>query len=160
MSDRILFRDVIPYDVPESLGELRGPASGSMILPHTIHWGPDRRVDLDTEDGRLKAYRTIVREGTAAQQSELLNATVLLRLWPLLRLPERCRATWEARIPELAAGERLPGRRGSPRRPVRTSAGDGAPWAPVTRGCSIPRPSTTPDSIAPSSQPSCPESES
>lgn len=102
MSDRVLFRDVIPYDVPESLAELRGPASGPMILPHTIHWGPDRTVDLDTEEGRLKAYRAIVREGTAAQQTELLNATMLVQLWPSLRLPERCRATWEARIPELA----------------------------------------------------------
>jgi hypothetical protein len=103
MSDRVLFQDTIPYDVPASLAELRGPASGSIILPHTIHWGPDRAVDLDTEDGRSKAYRAIVREGTAAQQAELLNAGLLVELWPSLRLPARCRAAWEARFSELAA---------------------------------------------------------
>lgn len=103
MNDRVLIQDVIPYDVPASLAELRGPASGPMTLPHTIHWGPGRTVDLDTEDGQSKAYRAIVREGTAAQQAELLNADLLIELWPSLRLPARCRATWEARLPELAA---------------------------------------------------------
>lgn len=103
MSDRVLFQDVIPYDAPASLAELRGPASGTMILPHTIHWGPGRVADLDAEDGRSKAYRAIVREGTAVQQAELLNAALLVKLWPSLRLPARCRAAWEARIPELAA---------------------------------------------------------
>lgn len=102
MGERVLFQDVIPYDVPPSLAVLGGPASGSMILPHTIHWGPDRAVDLDSEDGRSKAYRAIVREGTAVQQAELLNAHLLVELWPSLRLPARCRAIWEARFPELA----------------------------------------------------------
>jgi len=103
VSDRVLFRDVIPYDVPASLADLRGPAAGTMILPHTIHWGPDRTVDLDTDDGRSKAYRAIVRGGTVAQQAQLLNAALLAEIWPTLRLPARCRSAWEARFPELRA---------------------------------------------------------
>lgn len=47
--------------------------------------------------GLLEILAAIVREGTAAQQT-VLNATMLVQLRP----PERCRATPEARIPELA----------------------------------------------------------
>ncbi|MCX7523260.1 transcriptional regulator [Microbacterium sp. STN6] len=102
MSDRVLFQDVIPYDVPSSLAELRGPASGWMLLPHSIYWGPEPAMNLDAVDDRSMAYQAIVREGTAAQQAELLNAGLLLGLWPSLRLPARCRAAWESRFPELA----------------------------------------------------------
>jgi len=101
MGDRVLFQDVIPYDVPASLADLHGPMSGLLVLPHSVHWGPDRVVSLDTEAGRLMAYRVVVREGTAAQQAELLNGGVLVELWPLLRLPARCRAVWQARFVEL-----------------------------------------------------------
>jgi hypothetical protein len=37
MSDLVLFLDVIPYDAPASLAELRGPASGSMDEPVRCH---------------------------------------------------------------------------------------------------------------------------
>lgn len=102
MAERVLFQDVIPYDVPASLSGLVGPRTGTLVLPHTIHWGPDRVVDLDSFAGRSKAYRAIVREGTSAEQEALLNAGVLRELWSHLRLPARCRAVWEARFPEMA----------------------------------------------------------
>jgi len=104
VAERVLFQDVIPYDVPASLSDLAGPSVGRLVLPHSIHWGPDREVDLDSHSGRSKAYRAIVREGTLAQQEALLNADVLRELWNDLRLPARCRAVWEARFPELADG--------------------------------------------------------
>ena len=102
MAERVLFQDVIPYDVPGSLSDLAGPSVGTLVLPHSVHWGPDRAVHLDSYAGRSKAYRAIVREGTRAQQEALLNADVLRGLWSDLRLPVRCRAVWEARFPELA----------------------------------------------------------
>lgn len=102
MAGRVLFQDVVPYEAPASLSLLRGPAEGVMVLPHSVHWGPDRAVDLGSAPGAEKAYRALVREGTAAQQAELLNEQLLIRVWPGLRLPERCRAMWEARFPELA----------------------------------------------------------
>lgn len=102
MAERVLFQDVFPYDVPASLSDLAGPRVGVLVLPHSIHWGPDRAVDLDSDAGRSKAYRAIVREGTRAQQEALLNADVLRELWNDLRLPARCRAVWEARFPKLA----------------------------------------------------------
>jgi len=100
----VLYRDVIPYDTPSSLAVLAGPADGVLSMPLTVHWGPDPTADLSTADGLEKAYENLVREGTTAQQEEFLNADLLRRVWPHLRLPIRCRDTWETRFPELATG--------------------------------------------------------
>jgi len=103
MTTRVLYQDVIPYDTPSSLDALQGPADGVLILPITVHWGPDATADLSTADGLEKAYENVVREGTREQQEELLNADLLRRVWPQLRLPKRCRDIWQSRFPELAA---------------------------------------------------------
>ena len=99
---RIRYQDVIPYDVPRSLAELQGPTTGVLELPHSVHWGPDRRVDLADPDDRVAAYQAVVREGSTAQQEVLLDAMVLKRVWPALSLPDRCRLRWETSFPELA----------------------------------------------------------
>lgn len=103
MTTRVLYQDVIPYDTPSSLDALQGPVDGVLILPITVHWGPDATADLSTADGLEKAYENVVREGTREQQEELLNADLLRRVWPQLRLPKRCRDIWQSRFPELAA---------------------------------------------------------
>lgn len=99
--ERVFFRDIKPYEVPASLNDLRGPAAGSIELPHAVYWGPDRRVDLDTVDGSVKAYQAVIREGTAEDQSQILNRDRLLGLWASLTLPDRVRLVWEERFPEL-----------------------------------------------------------
>lgn len=101
--DRLLFRDVIPYETPSTLSALRGPASGAIELPATVHWGPRRFVDLNDPGQRRAAYRAIVREGTPAVQEALLNEDLLHREWSFLVLPDRCRAAWESAFPELVA---------------------------------------------------------
>ena len=103
MTTRVLYQDVIPYDTPASLESLKGPVAGVLILPISVHWGPDASADLSTADGVEKAYENLVREGTRQQQEELLNADLLRQVWPQLRLPKRCRNLWETRFPELAA---------------------------------------------------------
>ncbi len=102
MVGKVLYRDVVPYDVPSSLDALRGPADGLLELPVTVHWGPRRVFDLDRPGLRRAAYRAIVREGTTADQEALLNADLLRQAWAELILPERCRALWETTFPELA----------------------------------------------------------
>ena len=103
VTTRVLYQDVIPYETPSSLGALTGPSEGTLTLPVTVHWGPDATVDLSTADGVEKAYESLVREGTSQQQEALLNADLLRRVWPQLRLPKRCRHLWESRLPELLA---------------------------------------------------------
>lgn len=101
MSSRVHYRDIVPYDVPASLDDLRGPADGSITLPRHIYWGP--REDFDLENSALlrKAYRAIIREGSADEQVELLNLMLLKRCWNDLILPVVCRRKWEKRFPEL-----------------------------------------------------------
>lgn len=99
---RVFVRDVKPYEVPKSLDDLRGPAGGVVELPHTVLWAPGGcRVDLDEEGGVGLAYRAVVAEGTVADQMAILNRDRLMAAWPDLLLPQRARALWESRFPEL-----------------------------------------------------------
>lgn len=98
---RVLYKDIVPYETPSSLSALRGPASGLLELPITVHWGPRRVVDLDQPAQLRAAYRAIVREGTAEDQEALLNESLLRQVWPTLTLPDRCRQLWEQRFPDL-----------------------------------------------------------
>lgn len=100
---RVLYKDTVPYDTPTSLDALTGPATGSLEVPVTVHWGPRRSFNLDDPHDVHAAYRAIVREATTAVQEALLNPAVLRRVWPDLVLPERCRRLWEERFPDLAA---------------------------------------------------------
>ena len=103
MTERVLYQDVIPYEMPSSLAALHGPTEGVITLPLTVYWGPDATADLSTPDGVEKVYENVIREGTSELQEALLSAGLLRRVWPQLRLPKRCRDSWEARFPELAA---------------------------------------------------------
>ena len=98
---RVFFRDIKPYDVPSTLTELGGPAGGLLELPHSVYWGPERKVDLDTASGIRKAYQAVLREGTVEEQAAILNRDVLLHEWAELALPDRVRVMWESRFPEL-----------------------------------------------------------
>lgn len=99
---RVLIQDVIPYEVPERLADLRGPVEGVLALPQHVYWGPKADCDLGEPEGVIKAYQAILREGTRADQEELLNAGLLARVWNELMLPVRCRNLWESKFPQLA----------------------------------------------------------
>ncbi len=103
---RVFLRDHKPYFAPQSLDELHGPAHGTIELPHAVHWGPERIVNLDSAGGILKAYEAVLQEGTVDDQVAILNRDRLLEVWPELALPARVRIQWESRFPELA--ERVP----------------------------------------------------
>ena len=99
---RVLIQDVIPYEVPERLADLHGPAEGVLTLPQHVYWGPKADCDLGQQEGVIKAYQALLREGTRADQNELLNAGLLVRVWNELMLPVRCRNLWENKFPQLA----------------------------------------------------------
>ena len=101
--NHVLFSDVVPYDVPSSLESLRGPAKGTVTLPLHLWWAPGPAFDLTDRSDLLTAYRAIVRDGRTVDQEELLNARLLVAVWPELRLPVRCRKAWEDAFPELVA---------------------------------------------------------
>ena len=94
-STRVRFRDVKPYDAPASLDDLRGPRDGELVLPHHIHWGPRRDVNLSRKGDVLTAYQATISEGMVADQASILNRSLLLELWPELILSNRVRS-WAA----------------------------------------------------------------
>lgn len=100
--DRVFVRDVKPYFAPDSLDALHGPSGGVIELPHAVHWGPERVVDLDSPGGALKAYEAVLQEGGIADQAVIMNRDRLEAVWPLLALPARVRRLWEDRFPTLA----------------------------------------------------------
>ncbi len=103
---RVLLQDILPYDLPPSLGSLRGPAIGMLSLPTWVHWGPQREADMSEDADVVAAYQAIVREGSSEVQEALLNRVVLVRVWDELRLPLRCRDLWENRFDVLAGTAR------------------------------------------------------
>jgi hypothetical protein len=90
--------------VPDSLGDLVGPADGKITLPVTTCWYlKDRTFDLGDRDDCLDAYEAVLGDGTLADATEFLNARRLAEVWPLLRFDARRRAAWEQRYPDLSA---------------------------------------------------------
>ena len=90
--------------VIDDLGDLRGPAEGSVELPLRMFWYPNRVFNLD-EPGMLRwLYQTVLRE--ASQPDDLtryLNGGTLVTLWRDLRLPKGVRRAWEEHHSSLRA---------------------------------------------------------
>jgi hypothetical protein len=85
---RALYRDLIPYETPDSLDQLRGPRHGLIRLPLHIHWGPDPTANLTP---RAVAKRPTPRSFKRIQKGRGTQ--------PLGR--SRCRMLWESKFPEL-----------------------------------------------------------
>ncbi len=99
---RVYFRDVKPYAVVDSLGQLHGPAGGVVELSHSVLWAPGGgRVDLDGPGGTALAYQAVLAEGTVEDLVHVLNRGRLIAVWPELMLPRRVREMWESRFREL-----------------------------------------------------------
>lgn len=98
-----VYADHIPYVTPDSLDDLRGPASGVMTVGPHIDTSLNPTYDLDTGDRTLGLYSATVRDGVVPDHIRVLNRSLLLRLWPDLNLPTRCRVIWESTFPELTA---------------------------------------------------------
>jgi excisionase family DNA binding protein len=97
------YADHRPYpDPPARLADLTGPTSGVVELPITINWGPRRRYDLGTDADRRIVYERVLREaGDAEEVGRYVNGAILVDVWSRLWLPQRVRAAWEQRFPEL-----------------------------------------------------------
>ncbi|WP_165984987.1 hypothetical protein [Streptomyces sp. YIM 98790] len=90
------------YTLPESLDDLVGPTSGTVILPRHIDWGPHYEYDLADEADVLLMYERVIREAQSPDDLRAyLNADLLRRHWMHLFLPVRACTAWQTRFPEL-----------------------------------------------------------
>ncbi|BDR55224.1 hypothetical protein KIMH_13350 [Bombiscardovia apis] len=99
----IRFRDIKPYEAPDSLDDLQGPYVGQIQLQHTVWWVPgDRIIDLKSVGQRHMAYQALLAEGRVTDQLAGLNAQRLIEDWTELHLDVRVRELWQSRFPELS----------------------------------------------------------
>lgn len=99
---RVRFADLIPYQTPTSLDELRGPTAGKVTVGGHIDTSLSPVYDVADLAERRLLYMAVVRSGTPADQRAVLNRDALVELWESLTLPTRCRALWESKFPLLA----------------------------------------------------------
>jgi hypothetical protein len=95
------YEATIPYQVPDSLEDLHGPAAGTVRVGPPINTGLRQEWGLSSRDEVRWLYAATIRDGSVRDQQRILNPQLLMRLWPGLNLPTRCRAFWEAKFPRL-----------------------------------------------------------
>ncbi|MEV7661413.1 hypothetical protein [Paenarthrobacter sp. NPDC089316] len=94
--------DSLVYLVPDSLEDLKGPASGTVQLPIHLDWGPERRYDVADDASCRSLYQlTLQNSGSTEEMSGIINAGRLTTLWPSMRLPDRCRQLWNDAFAQL-----------------------------------------------------------
>jgi len=45
---RVFFRDVKPYEIPDDLSTLQGPTGGEVVLSHSVLWAPEAAGSIST----------------------------------------------------------------------------------------------------------------
>lgn len=101
-----VYADHIPYVTPDSLDDLRGPTTGIVTVGPHIDTSLDPSYNVSDPRRAHELYSATVRDGSAVDHVRILDRGLLLRMWPQLNLPNRCRAIWEQKFPELAARSR------------------------------------------------------
>lgn len=93
---RIRFADQITFWAPESLGELRGPSSGTVRPGLDVWWsGQDgAQFDVSSDEDAALLYQAVLRVGSAADVEGTVNAVRLREVWGMMVLPERVRRAW------------------------------------------------------------------
>jgi hypothetical protein len=90
--------------VVADMGQLHGPVSGIVELPHRLFWQPKRTVNLDHPAQLAWMYETVLREAaTTDELKSWLDGPTLVRIWADLFLPRGVRHAWEERHPQLRA---------------------------------------------------------
>jgi len=60
------YADQRPYAVADSLADLRGPTSGTVVLDRRLDWSGQARYDLANPRRMASMYETVLREATRA----------------------------------------------------------------------------------------------
>ncbi|ALV30904.1 hypothetical protein AS200_01495 [Streptomyces sp. CdTB01] len=91
--------------LPARLAELSGPTTGTVELPLHLAWSGLRQFEVDDDKLLLGLYRIVLTNGLREDLTRYLNADLLVRHWPRLRIAvgKPVRACWERRFPELVA---------------------------------------------------------
>jgi hypothetical protein len=94
-----------PVLVIGELSDLRGPATGKIVLPSRLYPEPAGAVfDLEEPSLLAEAYQVVLSEAIGAWElATWLNAARLIQAWPELYLPAGVRQAWEEIHPVLTS---------------------------------------------------------
>lgn len=95
-----------PVAVPDSLDELRGPTTGVVHLPISVHssgLGPADAFDLTRESDRIAMYEIVLAEAGLPDLLRFVDGAELRGLWSRLWLPPHVRSAWGKHFHEPAA---------------------------------------------------------
>ncbi|MEU3796030.1 hypothetical protein [Streptomyces fructofermentans] len=89
--------------LPARLDDLCGPCSGTVSLPLHLAWSGLTTFDLNDDLLLLGLYRIVLANGLREDITTYLNADLLARHWPRLRIAvgKPVRSCWEQRFPQL-----------------------------------------------------------
>ena len=96
------FENSVPFFVPDDLGALHGPMSGTVDLPLHLDWSQSSSYDLSRPNRLRSFYAAVIREAGSEQDlADWLNRGLLVREWCHLNIPIIVRQAWERAHPEL-----------------------------------------------------------
>jgi hypothetical protein len=86
--------------LPERIDELRGPASGVIVLPRHLAFPGMRECDVTDDSTRRSMYGIVLTQGQRNDVARFLNPRLLRQDWPLIRdaLDPKLRGTCERRF--------------------------------------------------------------
>ena len=86
--------------LPSSLQDLRGPATGTVVLPLQVAWSGRRAYDVSDERQRLMLYALLLAEAQREDLVRFLHRESLVSMWPRLRrlLGPHARRAWEQEL--------------------------------------------------------------
>lgn len=91
------------FAVVDDLAALSGPATGTVRVPAgLVRDAVPAEVDLADPVAARELYRTVLADGTAEEQSALLNVSLLQSLWAPGLAEAPVMRVWERRFPQLA----------------------------------------------------------
>jgi hypothetical protein len=71
--------------LPGRIDDLRGPASGVIMLPKNLSWPGMRECDVSDDRGRRSLYAMLLAQGKRNDIARFVNAGLLRQDWPLIR---------------------------------------------------------------------------
>ena len=91
--------------LPTALADLRGPDSGTVVLPIRLVWSGPPDFDVSDSRERLTLYCTLLDCGQRADTTRYMHPDLLRADWPRIRrsTSRQLVELWEKQIPELAA---------------------------------------------------------
>lgn len=83
--------------VAEDLADLRGPVTGTVVLPLRLFWSPPGLpFRLDNPDELHEMYEVVLQEAVhPAELTGFIHGPTLAACWPDLWVPKGVRRAWE-----------------------------------------------------------------